>query len=60
MTLFESLPLVVCPNCFELADGGLYSAELFQVTHCGCFYEGEAEGKLFHISTEPELTQEEY
>lgn len=42
----------VCPNCFKPSPGGLY-INVYDVSHCGCFWEGEANGKRFHISTEP-------
>ena len=41
-----------CPNCGEPAPGGLYSNEEYGVVHCGCFWEGTARGKTFHITTE--------
>lgn len=45
----------VCPNCRQPHSGLVTTAPMGPdgagVTHCGCFWEGDAEGKDFHHST---------
>lgn len=48
---------MICPNC-KAPDAHLYTTAPRGpsdpgVTHCGCFWEGDAEGKGAHSSTTP-------
>ena len=46
-----------CPNC-DAPDAALYTTpdlgpDMYGVTHCGCFWEGSADGKTWHVDTLP-------
>lgn len=50
----------ICPNCKQPAPGGLYVNDEYGVRHCGCFWDGDARGKVFHITTEDPCSVEAY
>lgn len=44
---------IVCPNCSNVADGGLYISET-DVTHCGCYHEADPKKVRHHaVNAEP-------